>query len=107
VREILGTRRKDIIRLILAEGPRFPSIAEFYYREVIARVLAIVRPILQRAAERGELGDDALARFPQLIVAPGLMAIMWSALFEKYEPLDASAMMRAHIGILFGAGRAA
>ena len=68
----------------------------------IARVLAIIRPILKRAAERGELADDSLARFPQLIIAPGLVAIMWNALFEKYEPLDVPAMIRAHIGILFG-----
>src|SRR5215212_4517425 len=52
VREVYGTRRKDIIRLILSEGPRFPAIAEFYYREVVGRVLAIVRPILRRAAGR-------------------------------------------------------
>ena len=102
VREILGTRRKDIVRLILTEGARFPAIAEFYHREVIARVLSIMRPILKRAAERGELPDDSLARFPQLIIAPGLVAIMWNALFAKYEPLDVPEMIRAHIGILFG-----
>jgi len=105
VREILGTRRKDIIRLILSEGPRFPAIAEFYHREVIARVLAIIRPLLARAVQRGELADDALVRFPQLIIAPGLVAIMWSALFEKYEPLDVPEMIRAHIGILFDGRR--
>jgi AcrR family transcriptional regulator len=102
VREILGTRRKDIVRLIFTEGTRFPAIAEFYHREVIARVLAIMRPILKRAAERGELPDDSLARFPQLIIAPGLVAIMWDALFAKYEPLDVPEMVRAHVGILFG-----
>jgi len=102
VREVYGTRRRDIIRLILSEGPRFPAIAEFYYREVIARVLAILRPILKRAAERGELPDDALARFPQLIVAPMLVAIMWHGLFDKFDPLDIDAMVRAHVGILFG-----
>ncbi len=104
VREILGTRRKDIVRLIFTEGTRFPAIAEFYHREVIARVLAVMRPILQRAAERGELPDDSLARFPQLIIAPGLVAIMWNALFATYEPLDVPAMMRAHLGILFRSG---
>ena len=36
VREIFGTRRKQVIRLIISEGPRFPAIAEFYYREVLA-----------------------------------------------------------------------
>lgn len=106
VREVYGTRRRDIIRLILSEGPRFPAIAEFYYREVIARVLAILRPILRRAAERGELSNDALARFPQLIVAPMLVAIMWYGLFDKFDPLDVDAMVKAHLGILFG-GRAA
>src|SRR5450631_3705069 len=38
VREIFGTRRKDVIRLIITEGPRFPSLAEFYFHEVIERV---------------------------------------------------------------------
>jgi AcrR family transcriptional regulator len=105
VREVYGTRRKDLIRLILNEGPRFPAIAEFYYHEVIERVLNIVRPILTRAAERGELPNDSLARFPQLIVAPMLVGIMWHAMFDKFEPLDIDAMVRAHIDILF-AGRA-
>ena len=38
VREIFGTRRKDVIRLIITEGARFPKLAEFYYHEVIERV---------------------------------------------------------------------
>ncbi len=38
VREIFETRRKDVIRLVITEGPRFPKLAEFYYREVISRV---------------------------------------------------------------------
>ncbi len=105
VREIYGTRRRDIVRLILTEGARFPAIAEFYHREVIAPILGFVRPMLARAAERGEL-PEAVARFPQLIVAPGLVGIIWGGLFDKFEPLDVAAMMRAHVNIIFG-GRAA
>src|SRR5262249_46383712 len=62
VNEIYGTRRKDVIRLIIAEGPRFPKLAEVYYREVIARVLPVIRARLELAVERGELPHDALAR---------------------------------------------
>jgi AcrR family transcriptional regulator len=102
VNEIYGTRRKDVIRLTLAEGPRFPKIAEFYYREVIARVLPVMRGLLTRAVERGELGHDALARFPQLLVAPALVAVMWSGLFDRFEPLDVRQMMQAHLELLFG-----
>src|SRR5215471_10770131 len=102
VREIYGTRRKDVIRLVIAEGPRFPKLAEFYYREVISRVIAAVRALLRRAAERGEITADALARFPQLLVAPGLTAIVWNGLFDRFEPLDVAALMRTHLDLLFG-----
>jgi AcrR family transcriptional regulator len=102
VNEIFGTRRKDVLRLIITEGPRFPKLAEFYYREVISRVLPILRARLTLAVERGELAHDALARFPQLLVAPALMAIVWSGLFERFQPLDVRALMRAHLELLFG-----
>ena len=103
VSDIYETRRKDVLRLIITEGARFPGLAEFYYREVIARVLPAVRERLRLAVEQGELAHDALARFPQLLVAPGLMALIWSGLFERFAPLDVRALMRAHLELLLGA----
>jgi AcrR family transcriptional regulator len=104
VKEIYGTRRKDVVRLVISEGAQFPELAEFYYREVIGRVLPPVRERLRLAAKNGELASDALARFPQLLVAPALMAIIWSALFGRFAPLDVRQLMRAHLELLFGAG---
>jgi len=103
VSDIYETRRKDVLRLIITEGARFPELAEFYYREVIARVLPPVRERLRLAVEQGELAHDALARFPQLLVAPGLMVLIWSGLFERFAPLDVRALMRAHLELLLGA----
>ncbi len=105
VREVYGSHRKDLIRLIISEGPRFPTLAEFYYREVLSRILKAVRGLLRRALERGELADDTLIRFPQLLGAPGIIAIIWSGLFERFEPLDVRAMMRAHFHRLLDARR--
>jgi AcrR family transcriptional regulator len=102
VREIYGTQRKQVLRLIITEGPRFPALAEFYYREVLSRILNGVREILRRARARGEIADDVLIRFPQLIGAPGIIAIIWSGLFDRFEPLDVHGMMRAQINYLFG-----
>ncbi len=106
VREIFETRRADVIRLMISEGRRFPKLAEFYYREVLSRIIAAMRAILRRAAARGEV-PQALVDFPQLIAAPGLVAIVWGGLFERYEPLDVRKMMRAHIDLLFAPRRAA
>jgi AcrR family transcriptional regulator len=106
VREVYETRRKDVIRLILTEGQRFPQLAEFYYREVLSRAIAAFRQLMRGAVERGELKSDALARFPQLMAAPAIVAIMWNGLFDRFEPIDPRALMRAHFDILFGEGRA-
>ena len=103
-REIFETRRKDVIRLIITEGPRFPKLAEFYYREVISRVMETIRGMLRRAYERGELKSDVLVRFPQLLPAPGIVAVIWSGLFDRFEPIDVRALMRAHFDVLLGSG---
>ena len=105
VREVYETRRKDVIRLILTEGQRFPHIAEFYYREVLSRIIAAVRALLKRAAARGEV-PAGLVDFPQLIAAPGLVAVIWGGLFDRFEPLDVRAMMKTHVELLFGSRRA-
>ena len=105
VREVYETRRKDVIRLMIAEGRRFPKLAEFYYREVLSRIIAAMRAILRRAAARGEV-PESLAEFPQIIVAPGLVAIIWSGLFERFEPLDVRKMMKAHVEMLLAPRRA-
>jgi AcrR family transcriptional regulator len=98
--EILGTRRREIVRLLLMEAGRFPEIAELYHREVIARGLGLLRRVAQRAEARGEMQSDALVRFPQLAVAPALLALFWTHLFQRFEPLDVEAMFEAHLNLL-------
>jgi AcrR family transcriptional regulator len=102
IEEVATTRRGDIVRLIIAEGPRFPAIADFYYREVISRGLAGMRALIELAIARGEIRNPELARFPQLLVAPAIVAVVWKSLFERHSPLDAIEMFRVHLDLIFG-----
>src|SRR5258708_12023517 len=47
VSEVYETRRKDVVRLMISEGRRFPTLAEFYYRQVLVPILRPVRPLLR------------------------------------------------------------
>lgn len=105
--DVIGTRRADIVRMIIAEGARFPALAEFYYREVIAHGIAGMRKLIEYGVARGEIRNPGLAEFPQLVVAPLMVAIIWQGLFGKYAPLDVAAMLRVHIDLIFDEGRAA
>lgn len=106
IKEVVGTRRRDVIRLVISEGPRFPKLAEFHYREVLSRVMAAMSALMARGIARGEVKNPAYAQFPQLVGAPGLVAAIWSGLFERFAPLDVAAMMRAHLDIIFGERKA-
>lgn len=98
--EVLGTSRKLLLRLIISEGPRFPAIAEVYYREVVSRGLALMRMLAESAVRQGEFSSDAAARFPQLIIAPLLMALIWDGLFARIDPLDVGRLLEAHVDVL-------
>ena len=106
VREVVETRRGDIVRLIMAEGARFPSLAEFYYREVVERGMTGMRKLIEYGIARGEIHNEALTRFPQIVVAPAMVAVIWQGLFGKHAPLDAMAMLKVHIDLIFGERRA-
>jgi AcrR family transcriptional regulator len=102
IQEIVTTPRADIVRLIIAEGARFPDIADFYYREVISRGLAGMRALIELAVARGEIREAQLARFPQIMIAPAIVAVIWKSLFERHSPLDAVEMFRVHLDLIFG-----
>lgn len=98
--QVLGTERKLILRLILAEGPRFPQIAQFYHREVVSRGMALMRTVIARGVARGEIRSAALEEFPQLIMAPALVALLWDGLFQKLEPIDFADMFGTYLSLV-------
>jgi len=102
IQEVASTRRGDLVRLIVAEGPRFPAIADFYYREVVSRGLAVMRQLIELGIARGEIHNWALVNYPQIVVAPAMIAVIWKSLFERHAPLDAMAMLRVHLDLIFG-----
>ncbi|MCP3384269.1 TetR/AcrR family transcriptional regulator [Bradyrhizobium sp. CCGUVB4N] len=105
LKEVIGTRRGDLVRLIVAEGPRFPSVADFYYREVVSRGIAGMRALIELGVARGEIHQKNLARYPQILIAPAMIAVIWQSLFARHAPLDAQDMLRVHLDLIFGERR--
>jgi AcrR family transcriptional regulator len=103
--EVLGTDRKLLLRLIISEGVRFPALAEIYYREVVTRGLGLVRSLAERAAKDGSFATTGPARFPQLVIAPLLVAVIWDALFARTDRLDVAGLLAAHLETLKGKSR--
>jgi hypothetical protein len=67
---------------------------------VVSRGLKLMGEVLDRARAKGELSADGLAQFPQLVLAPLILAVVWDGLFAAIEPLDAQGMLAVHRRLL-------
>lgn len=102
LRDLQASGRFGVLYLVMAEGPRFPELADIYRTVAIAPVLRLVRLYAARAERRGELRSNALSRLPLLLVAPAVLAALWNNLFGRTEPLDVAAAFEAFVGLIFG-----
>jgi len=90
-----------VLRLLLTEGPRFPRLAEFYFREIVQPGLSNLRRLALLAYERRELQSEDLVRFPELMAAPTSLILVWTSLFGSFARLDVEQLLRAYLRILF------
>ena len=102
MRNMESSRRAAVLRLVIAEGARFPELAATYRRLAIEPLYALIRRLAQLAAERGEIASDALTRYPMLMLAPGLTASVWNGLFGLREPVDTGSVFEAYVDLVFG-----
>ena len=97
---VLGSETKHLIRLLVAEAHAFPELTTFYYREVIEPGLEVLRRIVARGVARGEFRPTALERFPQALVAPAVVGLLWKALFDHEQDLDIDGLLDTHLDLI-------
>jgi AcrR family transcriptional regulator len=99
-RLVTNPRAHQLIRLLVAEGAKFPELTEFYHAEVIDRAVSLLRKILQRGVERGEIRPGPILDYPQAVMGPALMAILWQLLFAARHPLDLARFFEVHLDLV-------
>ena len=98
---LLQTRLRDVLRLLISEGLRFPHLVAFYHQEFLDPLFTVLRARLHRAAEQGELASPALCEYPHLFLSPVIFGFVWQSLFGEIEQIDASRMLALHLDALF------
>ncbi len=106
IQELPGSRRAFIVRLLISEGYKHPELTQFYYENVISRGLETMKRLIDRGIANGEFKPTPLRDYPQLLVAPVLMAILWRTLFERYHHIDTDKLLATNIDLLIEAVRA-
>lgn len=101
LRDIGRSRRGAMIRLVLAEGARFPAVGDTYRRLVLEPLWARLRRTARLAYAKGELRGDALIRFPELLTAPALMGALGSHVLQGRDPSSPEDLFVALVDAFF------
>jgi AcrR family transcriptional regulator len=100
-RQLVNSDLRVLVRIIIAEGERFPTLTELYYTETIAKGRALLEQIVARGIARGEVRQGAAANLPLVLVAPALMAAIWRMTFDRYTHISSEAFLDAHMDLVF------
>jgi AcrR family transcriptional regulator len=87
-------------RLIIAESPQFPELAQFWRQTVIDRMLDTISGLIQRGIAAGEIRPVDPADAARLMIAPLLMAVIWGTTFVRQdETFDLGAFIDRHLDL--------
>lgn len=104
--KILNSDRRQIMRLIMAEGPNFPHLAEFYHANVLSRGQALIGSIVQQGVDSGEFRQMSGHGLVQNVVAGALVAGIWKLVFDRFQPIDLDAYFDTHVDLILNGLRA-
>jgi len=93
-------RRREVVRMLIAEAPRFPALADRYHEEILKPCLDMLRQAIQRGIDRGEFRKSAIVESPQVVIAPIALVDLWMMMFDARQPLDLKAYFNAHLDLV-------
>ena len=98
--KVLNSDRRQIMRLIMAEGPNFPDHAEYYHANNLSRGQAMIGAIIQDGSDRGEFRNMQGHGLAQNVAAGALVAGIWKLVFDRFQPLDLDAYFDTHVDLI-------
>jgi len=93
-------RRREVVRMLIAEAPRFPALADRYHEEILKPCLDMLRQAIQRGVDRGEIRNAAIVASPQVVIGPIALVDVWLMMFDDRQPLDLKAYFDAHLDLV-------
>jgi AcrR family transcriptional regulator len=93
-------RRREVVRMLIAEAARFPELADRYHAEILTPCLDMLREAIQRGIDRGEIRKSPIVDSPQVVFAPIVLLDDWIMMFDDRHPLDLKAYFEAHLDLV-------
>jgi AcrR family transcriptional regulator len=103
IKQLPDSRVRIVVRLLIAEGPKHPDLTAYYCDQVVSGGVAALRQLIARGVREGAFRQSRLGDFPQLLIAPVLLSMIWKVLFQEHMPIDTDKLLETHIELVLRA----
>jgi len=93
-------RRREVVRMLIAEAARFPALADRYHEEIHQPCMNLLTQAIQRGMDRGEIRRSAATDCPLVIIGPIALVDLWMMMFDDRHPLDLKLYFNAHLDLV-------
>ncbi len=87
-------RRREVVRMLIAEAERFPELADRYHEEILSPCLDMLKQAIQRGIDRGEIRCALAARWGRVGTTDGRRRLNS---FRRSSTCDGRARFRAAV----------
>lgn len=97
---IVGTDAAVLIRVLVAEGGRFPQLAAFFRSKMLGSVETLLAQLVAKGIARGEVRPEVQALDLKVIIAPAVFSIIFGLIFGPMPSEARDRFIRSHLAII-------
>ncbi len=97
---IVGTDAAVLIRVLIAEGGRFPAMAAFLRDNMLHSIETVLGQLVAKGIARGEVRAEAQTMDLKVIMAPAVFSVVYGLIFGNLAPLDKERYIRSHLDLM-------
>jgi AcrR family transcriptional regulator len=99
--EVVGNpKARAMFRLLISESHKIHQLSDIYFREIITPGLRVLSALVQKGIASGEFRETKIGDFPQVLVGPAVLAVVWTLILGEQQRLDLEAYREAHLELL-------
>lgn len=90
---------RELLRFIVAEGPKFPELIDRHYEAFMSPVFSRVEAILDKGVAMGRFRDKS-TELPQVVIAPVIAMVIFHLIFNDRRTLEQDEAIKTHLSLL-------
>lgn len=90
----------ELLRLVIAEGSRFPALVDKHHEEFVEPLIARLQMIVDAGVASGEFRPGPAAKIADVVAGPALLMLLWQLVFHGRHPSKREDFIQAHLDLV-------